>query len=334
MWSVENEPQSKEVIKVEEQDNLMYFRSLWDKYRPEDIAAAGQKRFEDIILSFVEDSIQMTGIRNIALAGGCFANVKLNQKISELQQVESVYIHPNMNDGGLAVGAALLKHHEQRKKKKTQYNHIPWHSVFHGPEYSDDKIKNCLVSYGVDFEKPECISEEIARELYNGKVVAWFQGKMEYGPRALGHRSLLAPAINPGMNELLNNKLKRTEYMPFAPVILQEEAPKWLLGWKPCHVASYFMTITYTIEPTLAKKVPAVVHIDGTARPQVINNTNNILLHKTLKKYFLLSGIPLVINTSFNMHEEPIVCSPEDALKTFSRGAADVLAIGPYIVRS
>jgi len=151
---------------------------------------------------------------------------------------------------------------------------------------------------------------------------------MEYGPRALGNRTLLAAATDREMPSRLNVRLSRSDFMPFAPVILDEHAAKWLVGWKPDHIASRFMTITYEVEPSLSSKVPAVVHVDGTARPQVLRSIDNQDLHAVLTEYHRITGIPMVINTSFNMHEDPIACTPQDAIGAVARGAADVLVLG------
>lgn len=155
---------------------------------------------------------------------------------------------------------------------------------------------------------------------------------MEYGPRALGHRTLLVAAVDRETHHLLNSRLNRSEIMPFAPIILAEEAGQWLIDWNEDHVASRFMTITYAVATEKATQIPATVHVDGTVRPQILRAIDEPILHRVLTRYHQLTGIPLVINTSFNMHEEPIVCSPSDAVDTFRQGASDVLVIGPYWV--
>ena len=307
---------------------LDYFRKAWRGFSREDIAAAAQKRFEDVIADYVVDAIDLVGEKNLALAGGCFANVRLNQRLAELPGVEGIYIHPNMSDGGLAAGAALLLHHERRNRRGATYTQRPWDRVDLGPSFSEAEVSLALSARGAPVNRPEDLVERTARALADGRVVAWFQGRMEYGPRSLGQRSLLAAATDPEMPGRLNARLNRSDFMPFAPIILEEDAAEWLCGWKPDHVASCFMTITYAVTPALASRVPAVVHVDGTARPQVLKRAAQPLLHDVLLRYRALTGVPLLINTSFNMHEAPIVCSPDDALAAVAAGAADVLVIG------
>lgn len=326
-WSEAQRTPPEDAYVPKEDSGLQYFRRIWAGYSREDIAAAAQKRFEDVIAAYVTDAVQRVGIPNLALAGGCFANVRLNQRLLELPEVDRVYIQPNMGDGGLSAGAALLLHNERRRKRGRPYVHVPWRHVYLGPEYTKDEVTVVLAEQGMEHGEPENLADAIARALVDGRVVALFQGRMEYGPRALGNRSLLAAAVDPSTPDRLNGRLGRTEFMPFAPVILEDEAQRWFPRWAPTCAASHFMTITYDIEPELGKQVPAVVHADGTARPQVVGRAGNPLLHAILERYNELTDIPVLINTSFNMHEEPIVCSPADALNAFKRGAADILVI-------
>ncbi len=319
-------------IETLDEKSLIEFRKLWDRYSKEDIAAAGQARFEEVILAYIQDAVKLTGCSNLVVAGGCFANVKLNQKIRELPEISGLYVHPNMSDGGLATGAALL--HLNYINENKVYEHKPWNHVYLGPEFSEHTIEEALISSGLKYTKSEEISKDAGDALVEGEVVAWFQGAMEYGPRALGHRSLLAAATDVDLPDRLNQKLGRTEFMPFAPIVLFEYAHEWFEDWSADHVSSRYMTVTYDVIPERRESIPAVVHVDGTARPQVLEKHINPLLHATLSHYYARTGIPLVVNTSFNMHEEPIVCSPFDAIRTFKNGAADVLIIGQYIVRN
>lgn len=307
---------------------LDYFRRAWAGYTREDLAAAAQKRFEDVIAEYVTDAVTLVGERRLALAGGCFANVRLNQRLAELPGVEGIYVHPNMSDGGLAAGAALLAHHERRERRSGAYVHRPWPHVYLGPAWDDARCRTVLDSRGIAWSSPSDLPSKAAAALAEGRVIAWFQGRMEYGPRALGNRCLLASATDPGMPARLNHRLHRSDFMPFAPIVLDEQAASWLVGWQPDHIASRFMTITYEVERSVAARVPAVVHVDGTARPQVLRREDQPALHAALTEYHHLTGVPLVINTSFNMHEDPIVCSPADAIDAVARGAADVLVLG------
>jgi carbamoyltransferase len=155
---------------------------------------------------------------------------------------------------------------------------------------------------------------------------------MEYGPRALGNRSILADPRDRTINDWLNQRLRRTEFMPFAPSILEEAAGDWYEGWSSEDVAARFMTVTYTLKPGKENEAAAVAHVDRTARPQVVRREDNPSYHRVLSEYRRRTGLPLLINTSFNMHEEPIVCSPEDALRAFQEGSVDVLALEDFMI--
>lgn len=333
-WTEAQCARSENAYVPSEDRGLAFFRRLWAGYSREDLAAAAQKRFEDVIATLVVDAVRRVGEPNLALAGGCFANVRLNQRLLELPEVGSVYIHPNMSDGGLSAGAALLLHHRGREKRRRTYAHRPWEHVYLGPRFSRQQVSAALAGQDAEVREPDDLAGVIAQALVSGRIVALFQGRMEYGPRALGNRSLLAAAVDPTAPDRLNGRLGRTEFMPFAPIVLKEEAHRWFPRREPTCAASRFMTITYDVEPELGRRVPAVVHVDGTARPQVVGRDDNRLLHAILERYQALTGIPVLINTSYNMHEEPIVCSPEDALSAFHRGAADVLVMEGFWVEA
>ena len=174
--------------------------------------------------------------------------------------------------------------------------------------------------------------KKIARAIHEGKIVGLFQGRMEYGPRALGNRSILARATEREINTWLNKKLNRTEFMPFAPSVLEEEAQTIFPMWKKEHIASRFMTLTYHVKEEWVEKVPAVVHVDNTARPHVVRKEDNPFFHQVLLEYKKISGLPALINTSFNIHEEPIVCTPLDAIRAFIQGHIDILVMENYWV--
>jgi carbamoyltransferase len=176
------------------------------------------------------------------------------------------------------------------------------------------------------------IEPQIARLIADGKVVARFNGRMEYGPRALGNRSILYHAMDPAVNQWLNKRLGRTEFMPFAPATLMEHASDCYLDLAGCEHAAQFMTLTFDCTEKMKQTSPAAVHVDGTARPQLVTDRSNPSFYKILKEYHALTGIPSVINTSFNMHEEPIVCTPEDGVRAFLQGNLDYLAIGDFLV--
>jgi carbamoyltransferase len=298
---------------------------LVNKYKKEEIAAATQKRLEDVVIEYVK-SIDNKPFK-LTLAGGVFSNVKLNQKISEISKVKDVYVFPNMGDGGLSVGAAALCYTAKKKIIKKLEN------VYLGPSYSNDDIKKELSKFNLKYIYGKNLTKRVAREINNNKIIGIFQGRMEFGPRALGNRSIFVNAKNNKINFSLNKKLGRTEFMPFAPITLEKHATKMYLNYKKGKFTSKFMTVTYKCTNKMKKLSPATVHIDGTARPQVINYKINPKIYNLLKEYYKISKIPSLINTSFNMHEEPIVCSPNDAIRSFLRSNIDFLFIGDFLVK-
>lgn len=300
-----------------------------------DLAASVQLVLEEIGTAFIRYWLRQTGIRRIAVAGGVFANVKFNQRIHELDEVDAFFVHPAMDDSGLSVGggfAVLANRPEVDARRLVR----PLSDVYLGPIYSDDEIEVAIQKAGYapgELARYEpAIHETIARLLAAGHAVARFTGRMEYGPRALGHRTILYQTTDPSVNEWLNERLDRTEFMPFAPATLMEHAHECYAGLAGAEDPARFMTITFDCTPEMRAQSPGVVHTDGTARPQLVDAETAPDLHAILTAYHRLTGIPSLINTSFNMHEEPIVCTPEDALRSFRQGNLDFLAIGNWLV--
>jgi carbamoyltransferase len=193
-------------------------------------------------------------------------------------------------------------------------------------------IEQELERYNVAFVSCEDIEREVATLLAQGKVVAHFNGRMEFGPRALGNRSILYSTTDQTVNDWLNKRLNRTEFMPFAPITIADEAKHCYLNLSGAEFTSQFMTITFDCTDRMKNESPAVVHVDGTARPQLVNREINPRCYRILRHYQELTGIPSLVNTSFNMHEEPIVCTPADAIRAFLDGHLDYLAIGDFLV--
>lgn len=295
----------------------------------EDIAAGLQAFTEKLVCDKVEAYAESMGVSHLALAGGIFANVKLNQRILELPNIENIYIHPNMGDGGLAAGAALQTYSNLHPEKLPTF----MGNVYLGTKIDKVSAEIALKESGLIFEKPDNIALEAAKLLAAGKVVARADGGMEYGPRALGNRTVMAACSDPDINNWLNKKFQRTEFMPFAPVILEEHCQDYFPAWSSEHKAARFMTLTYDASKLAKENIPAAVHIDQTARPQVIRREDNAGYYDILHEYHSITGVPSVINTSFNMHEEPIVCSASDAIRAFLDAKLDALILGPFLVR-
>lgn len=295
----------------------------------EDIAAGVQAYTEKLICGWVQEKIDRMKVSKLALAGGVFSNVKLNQRILALPGVENIYVHPNMGDGGLATGAALdvyARIHGGLRPVLGQ--------VYMGTEINRENALQALQKAGVGYEEPQNLAQTVGRLLADGKVVARADGKMEYGPRALGNRTVMAPCHDPSINQWLNKKFARTEFMPFAPVILQEYAKEYFPDWEEDQVTARFMTITYDASEIARKNIPAAVHVDGTARPQVIRREDNPGYYDILREYHAITGVASVINTSFNMHEEPIVRTAEEAIAAFQAAGLDALVLGPFLSRA
>jgi carbamoyltransferase len=207
-------------------------------------------------------------------------------------------------------------------------------NVYLGPKFTGDQVIDACEKFGL---QPRSMTrdEKIkigAKYINEGKIIGWFQGRMEYGPRALGARSILASSRDNSINDSLNRRLNRTEFMPFAPVTTDKLAPLCFIGWEANHIASRFMTTCYQCTDLLQVRCPATVHVDNTARPQVVRYEDNRDYHDLIEEYYRISGNPALINTSFNHHEEPIVCSPEDAMRSFLKGNVDCLIIEDVLI--
>lgn len=310
---------------------LSTFRIPLTNHSKENIAYAAQNRLEEVVTEHVSTVVSKTGVKNVCVAGGIFANVRLNQKIRELEGVDNIFVYPAMNDSGLSVGAALQVYHGRLKNKFN--GKVPTNLYLGMDSDSNKKTEILLNKINIKFNQFDNIEFKIAEALSSNKIVAHFFGRAEYGPRALGNRSIFASATNTIINDALNKKLNRTAFMPFGPILLFEDANELLHNWNTDDQNSRFMTMTYNVTPKMKKIAPATVHIDGTARPQIINSSDNERVYKILKEYKSITGIPVLVNTSFNLHEEPIVNTPKDALKVLEQKAVDVLIINnSYIV--
>jgi carbamoyltransferase len=306
--------------------NHFLARALAGRFAKRDVAAAYQYVLEEVTRRAVSYWVAKTGLTRVVMSGGVNANVKLNQRVREIPGVEAVFVYPNMGDGGCGTGAAMLA---------TGHDRMPgggFDAVYFGPDYTEAEIRAALEAEGLRHERCDDLEGRVADLLANNAIVGRFNGRMEYGPRALGNRSVLYPAREPEVNQWLNKQLGRTEFMPFAPACLAEEAPRLFKNLSGCEKTAEFMTITFDCTDEMKRHSPAAVHVDGTARPQLVRAQTNPSFHKLLRAYHERTGIPVLINTSFNMHEEPIVGSPADAVRAFLLGNIDYLAAGPFLV--
>ena len=311
--------------------NHFFPRYLSLHFRKKDIAAAYQRVLEEVICEVVAHHLAHTGASHVVLSGGVTANVKLNQRVAEIPGVRGVWVHPAMGDGGTGTGAAM---HVLRERLGRDFSPGRMRSAYLGPGYSAEEVRKALLANKLAWTEPGDMALEVARLIHAGRVVARFDGRMEYGPRALGNRSVLYHAREPQVNKWLNKQLARTEFMPFAPVTLWEDRHRYYKNIDVCDAAAQYMTITVDCTDEMRRECPAAVHVDGTARPQLIRREMNPGYYDIVARYKELSGVGSLINTSFNMHEEPIVCSPEDAIRAFRLGHLDHLAIGPCLVEN
>jgi len=308
--------------------------ALPENWNREDLAATIQVVAEDVSRAYISYWIEKTGHKNVALAGGIFANVRINEEVLGIQGVDSIFVHPGMTDEGLAVGSALAYEGSVRRRSKESYEPLGLSDVYLGNEYTDEEIGNAVTSADLEAEHlPGGIEIAVAEQLAAGKVVARFDGRMEYGPRALGNRSILYQPGDPSVNDWLNELLQRTEFMPFAPSCLYEAADQLFEDHHGGTDTARFMTITFHCTPWMVERCGGVVHVDGTARPQLVKKEDNASYYAIIDGYRKLTGVPAIINTSFNIHEEPIVRSPDDAIRAFLDSSLDYLAIGDYLVK-
>ena len=248
----------------------------------EDIAAGVQKRFEEVCCELVSNALKKYPASNIALAGGGFANVKANQRVAEIKDVKKIFIHPHMGDGGLSVGAALFLWADLTLDAGNKPKPIAIDNVYFGPEYNDDEIEKTINKFGLKYKYRDDIESEVAHLIHDGKIVGRFNGRMEYGPRALGNRSILASPKDKTINDWLNKRLNRSEFMPFAPSVLAEHARDLYKNFSSGEIAAKFMTMTFDVNKKWVELAPAVVHIDSTARPQTVTKEQNKSYYKIL----------------------------------------------------
>ncbi len=288
----------------------------------EDIAASIQKVAEDLTLQSVRHWVERTGARRLAIAGGLFANVRINRLLAEALPIDEIFIFPAMGDDGLSVGAGLSLLLERDGPAQWLSMRRRLENVFLGRDY-DDAIDHCLgdaeTTRRIDGDPARLAADMIA----TGQIGAIYTGRMEFGPRALGARSILASPADAAVNDTLNERLDRSEFMPFAPVVLEEDASRVFDITSVNRYAAHFMTVTCAVKPEWRARIPAIVHVDGTARPQIISDDGNRLYADILRRFRAVTGLPVLVNTSFNVHEEPIVNRPEECLKALNEGRVD-----------
>jgi carbamoyltransferase len=306
-------------------DEAFEIKKLVDKYGPEDIAAEAQRVLEEQVINIVFPWLERENTKNLCCAGGVFLNVKLNQRIWYSGKVIHQHIFPNPGDSGLSLGAALYLYHQLSKIHQIQkISDLYW-----GPSFENNDIKNILINRNLKFEVIENISKKCAQLLADGNIIGWFQGKMESGPRALGSRSILMSPMSAKNKDIINARVKfREGFRPFCPSIIQEAKDDFLANSRP----EEFMITSFDANSKNADKIPAVVHVDGTVRPQLVKRDANPKYYDLIKFFGEITSVPVLLNTSFNVKGEPIVCTPSDAIKCFYDTGLDCLAMGDFLV--
>ncbi len=298
---------------------------LWH-YPSEQFAYMAQRTLEVKAARLIVNALKKTNARHLCLAGGVFSNVKLNRLLRLLPEVRQCFVFPHMGDGGLALGAAMAVNFHLNG-----ISGMALPDLFLGPEYSEQEIINALDAAGLAYEKKESIEKEAARLIAQGEIVFWFQGRMEYGPRALGSRSILARADSIRIKDTLNLRLKkRVWYQPFCPSMSDDDAREILEDYdgRP----NRWMTMAYMTKADKRFLVEGVVNFDGSCRPQMVASDQSPF-SKLLQEFKLMTGSGVVLNTSFNLHGEPLVCSPMDAIETFIKTGNPCMVIGNFLVR-
>ncbi len=289
------------------------------------IAHSLQLVLEETLLELTDWLQKETGEQNLCMAGGVALNCVANARIRDKGAFQNIWVQPASGDDGTALGAALWVDAQQRKATKRDFvmEHCYW-----GPEYTDAEIEKWLKLWKVPYRKLNNIAEETADILMQDKIIGWYQGRMEFGPRALGSRSILASPISQAMQQRLNEVKDREDFRPVAPVVLEEEAGNWFEN------ASYspFMLFIYDVKPEKADQIPAVRHTDGTARIQTVNERQHKNYYDLLKAFQRKTGVPVLVNTSFNTLGKPIVCTPRDAVECFWSSPFDALVIGSFAI--
>lgn len=295
-----------------------------------DLSAAIQHQLEEALLHKIRYWIKKTNCTSLCLAGGIALNCVANRRLLEETSLEHLYVQPNAGDQGQSLGNVLYAWHILLNKKEPV--HIPGAGVYLGGEYTKDECLETLDKYKnmLQYKLSNDVVDDVAQLLANGAIVGWFQGRSEWGPRALGNRSILADPRKSSTKDHINKAVKHREYFrPFAPVVPLEMADKYFNISQPCPN----MTMVATVTEEAFNCIPATVHIDGTARLQTVTKQENPLLHNLLYKFSSYSNVPVLLNTSFNDNNEPIVETPYDAIKTFINTQIDILVLGNIIVR-
>ncbi|MCM5679480.1 carbamoyltransferase [Schlegelella sp. S2-27] len=299
-----------------------------------DLTASLQAVLEETVLKLAGWLRECSGERRLAMAGGVALNCVMNAKLRDAGIFDEVWVQPAAGDAGTALGAALWTDWRERSAslgapapRRWTMQHAYW-----GPGYADDTVEALLRWAKLPYRRLADVPSETARLLADGRIIGWFQGRMEYGPRALGARSILASPIDPSMQARLNELKDREDFRPVAPVVAQDDFADWFTPADANGGEAPFMLFVYGVKPEQAPRIPAVCHADRTARVQTVRRDTNPPYHDLLKAFGALTGVPVLVNTSFNVRGEPVVCTPRDAINAFYSTPLDALVIGSFLL--
>jgi carbamoyltransferase len=326
---------------LKEKDGMYYLKKWYDKYLWKKFGPR-RKENEELtqvhkdIACTVQDIVEKAGIMaarklnseskfsNLCLSGGVVLNCDMNAKILSLPFIKDIFIQPGAHDASSALGAAYELYAKLGGKNKFKMSHAYW-----GPQYSNEDILQILEESKTKYTYYENVEQETARLIAEGNIIGWFQGRMEWGPRALGNRSILAHPAKDSMKDKVNREVKHREmWRPFAPSILEEDASQYVENYHP----SPFMLLTFTVKPQMRKCLSQAMHVDNTVRLQTVNKETNPRFHELITQFKKITNISGLLNTSFNDRGEPLVESPKDALRTFHSTGLDYLVLGNYII--
>jgi carbamoyltransferase len=291
-----------------------------------DLAHSLQAVLQETALHIADWLHEKTGAENLCLAGGVALNCVMNAYLRDCGKFKEIWVQPAAGDAGTALGAALWIDARESQRQERPYS---MEHAFLGPGYSEEEIEEFLRWSKLPYRRLENVAEEAAELLAQDKIIGWFQGRLEFGPRALGGRSILASPIHAEMQDRLNDIKDREDFRPVAPVVMEDQANEW---FEKANV-SPFMLFIFDVKPDKANRIPAVRHVDGTARIQTINRNQNQAYYDLLAAFKARTGVPVLVNTSFNTRGEPIVCSPRDAVECFWTSPLDALIIGPFLLQ-
>ncbi|MDR5735466.1 carbamoyltransferase C-terminal domain-containing protein [Caballeronia sp. LZ025] len=293
-----------------------------------DIAHSLQAVLEETALELARWLHERTGLKHLAMAGGVALNCVMNARLRDRGPFEDIWVQPAAGDAGTALGAALWTDYQQRVKQGDRSRRWSMNHAYLGPCYSEEDIESFLKWSKTPYRRLNDIAAETADILASNRVIGWYQGRTEFGPRALGARSILASPIDPSMQARLNEIKDREDFRPVAPVVMEEHAADWFVDAR----VAPFMLFVFDVREDMKARIPAVTHIDGTARVQTVNRSQHPLYYDLLAAFKARTGVPVLVNTSFNTRGEPMVNSPRDAVESFWTSPLDALVIGPFLI--